>query len=382
MVLTVKIKKKLKNFILDVDFSTEAGCMGILGASGSGKSMTLKCIAGIETPDEGIIILDDQVLFDSEKGINLKPQERRVGYLFQSYALFPNMTVAENLAIGWKTRHPSAGINEVTAQVSEMIQRFHLSGLEKQYPNNLSGGEQQRTAMARMLLSEPEVLLFDEPFSALDTYLKEELQAELRKTMQEFNGISILVTHSRDEVYKLSDTLLVMEDGRGLQHGNTKEMFHNPKTFITARLTGCKNISPIAVVSEGVILAEKWNLPIHVEHENNCFKGQTESETCSFQDIYSQYRYVGIRAHDFWIYNEEIAEANQAENVIKIKIQEITEAPFEWNVMFTVETESKNEEKSTDSLWWKISKELVSSRDVIEVIRMLRIKPEGILFLK
>lgn len=366
MVLTVKIKKKLKNFILDVDFSTEAGCMGILGASGSGKSMTLKCIAGIETPDEGIIILDDKVLYDSEKGINLKPQERHVGYLFQSYALFPNMTVAENLAIGWKTRHPSADAREVTERVSAMIQRFHLTGLEQQYPKSLSGGEQQRTAMARMLLSEPEVLLLDEPFSALDTYLKEELQAELKKTMQEFSGISVLVTHSRDEVYKLSDTLLIMENGSGKQRGDTKAMFHNPKTLSAARLTGCKNISPITVVSEGVVLAEKWNLPIQVNGK----------------DVYDQYQYVGIRAHDFQIFNQETAEINHAENVIKIKIQEITEAPFEWNVMFTVDTEQRSEARSTHSLWWKISKELVSSREAIEAVQMLQIKYEGILFLK
>lgn len=374
MVLTVKIKKKLKNFILDVDFSTEAGCMGILGASGSGKSMTLKCIAGIETPDEGIIILDHKVLFDSEQGINLKPQERRVGYLFQNYALFPNMTVEDNIALGFKTRHTSAGNSETTAQVQKMIQRFHLEGLEQAYPRNLSGGEQQRAAVARMLLSEPEVLMFDEPFSALDTYLKEELQAELHRTMQEFGGISVLVTHSRDEVYKLSDTLLIMEAGQGMRHGDTKEMFRNPRELATARLTGCKNISPITVEAENIIKAVDWNVRLQVRNAS-----------------ISTYLYVGIRAHDFAIYENDENTRSGAErsedvpageaapmNVVRIQIREITEAPFEWNVMFTVAGETEE----TGRLWWKVSKELITTREEIEAVEMLRIRTEGILLLK
>ena len=394
MVLTVKIKKKLKNFKLDVDFSAEAGCMGILGASGSGKSMTLKCIAGIETPDEGIIILDNRILFDSEKGINLKPQERRVGYLFQNYALFPNMTVSQNIEIGWKTRHPSANNHDTDEQVSKMIQRFHLSGLEHQYPTSLSGGEQQRTAVARMLLAEPEVLLFDEPFSALDTYLKEELQAEIGKIMQEFGGVSLLVTHNRDEVYKLSDTLFIIERGKGTCHGDTKDLFQNPRNLAVARLTGCKNISPIEVKSNHVILATKWSLPIQIPDDpNRSEQSLIESRNASHKSNFPQKidkgrMYIGVRAHDFHIYKRYTQESAQAgensfmavekpENTFAVRIREITEAPFEWNVMFTI----AGEPEDADRLWWKVSKEIVQTRKEIEQVEMLMIKKGGVLLL-
>ncbi len=358
MVLSAKFKKKLKNFILDVDFSAEAGCMGILGASGSGKSMTLKCIAGIERPDEGIIILNDRVLFDSDRGINCRPQERRIGYLFQNYALFPNMTVAENIAVGRQIRYPHSDQKEIAQQVDRVIRRFHLNGHEHTYPKNLSGGEQQRTAMARMLMSEPEVLLLDEPFSALDSYLKEELQAELNKVMKEFGGVCILVTHSRDEVYKLSDTLLIMENGRGLQHGNTKKLFQSPETYAGARLTGCKNISPIIEKQDGTRYAQKWNLPIPTTDAG--------------------YHYVGIRAHDFKVVCPEKFTERGSEYIMNIHVQEITEAPFEWNIMFTVDEAAEE----SNRMWWKVSKDCIPSRETIETVTMLQIRPESLLLLK
>ena len=171
--LGVEIKKKLKEFDLDISFSAGKGCLGILGPSGCGKSMTLKSIAGIVTPDSGRIALQyakgeaagGRVLYDSALKINEKPQMRRVGYLFQNYALFPNMSVEENIAVGLK------GMEKKKAKVGEMIERFRLTGLEKRYPGQLSGGQQQRVALARILAYEPEALLLDEPFSAMDTYL-------------------------------------------------------------------------------------------------------------------------------------------------------------------------------------------------------------------
>ena len=169
MSLKVHIHSKLKGFELKVDFETNGKPMGILGASGCGKSMTLKCIAGIMTPDEGYIELRGKVLFDSKNKINLKPQDRKVGYLFQNYALFPNMTVAQNIAVGIR-----GSKSEKTEVVTKMLHNFHLQGLEKRYPSQLSGGQQQRVALARILAYEPDALLLDEPFSALDAYLKEE----------------------------------------------------------------------------------------------------------------------------------------------------------------------------------------------------------------
>ena len=214
--LGVEIKKKLKEFDLDVSFDAGKGCLGILGPSGCGKSMTLKSIAGIVTPDSGRIALQyakgeaagGRVLYDSALKINEKPQMRRVGYLFQNYALFPNMSVEENIAAGLKGmaakkaiggRKPSAqSPAAIKAKVGEMIERFRLTGLEKRYPGQLSGGQQQRVALARILAYEPEALLLDEPFSAMDTYLREGLRLELSKVLADYDGVSVMVTHDRD----------------------------------------------------------------------------------------------------------------------------------------------------------------------------------------
>ena len=219
--LGVEIKKKLKEFDLDISFSAGKGCLGILGPSGCGKSMTLKSIAGIVTPDSGRIALQyakgeaagGRVLYDSALKINEKPQMRRVGYLFQNYALFPNMSVEENIAAGLKGlaakqaiggRKPSAqSLAAIKAKVGEMIERFRLAGLEKRYPGQLSGGQQQRVALARILAYEPEVLLLDEPFSAMDTYLREGLRLELSKVLADYDGVSVMVTHDRDEALQL-----------------------------------------------------------------------------------------------------------------------------------------------------------------------------------
>ncbi len=219
--LGVEIKKKLKEFDLDISFSAGKGCLGILGPSGCGKSMTLKSIAGIVTPDSGRIALQyakgeaagGRVLYDSALKINEKPQMRRVGYLFQNYALFPNMSVEENIAAGLK------GMEKKKAKVGEMIERFRLTGLEKRYPGQLSGGQQQRVALARILAYEPEVLLLDEPFSAMDTYLREGLRLELSKVLADYDGVSVMVTHDRDEAFQLCKNIMLLDRGTCADRG-------------------------------------------------------------------------------------------------------------------------------------------------------------------
>ena len=216
--LKVNIQKKLKEFDLDVEFELDKGCLGILGPSGCGKSMTLKSIAGIVNPDNGIVSLttdEETVYYDSSKKINLKPQKRKVGYLFQNYALFPNMTVEENVAIGLS--------KEDKNKVSEIIKRFHLEGLEKRYPRQLSGGQQQRVALARILAYGPDVILLDEPFSAMDTFLKEQLRLELVNSLKDFDGFSILVTHNRDEAFQFCDELIILDQGKVIAKGETHE---------------------------------------------------------------------------------------------------------------------------------------------------------------
>lgn len=211
MQLEINISKKLKEFTLQAELALQDGVLGLMGSSGSGKSMLLKCLAGIETPDSGRIVLNGRVLFDSAAKINLPPQQRRVGYLFQSYALFPNMSVAENIICGPRAK----GLRQEQSQavVQAMVSKFQLQGLEARYPRQLSGGQKQRAALARLLAVEPEVILLDEPFSALDTQLKDRLQEQLQLLLAEYGGISVLVSHDRQEIERLSDRVLFIQQG-------------------------------------------------------------------------------------------------------------------------------------------------------------------------
>lgn len=349
MSLKVNIKKRLGNFNLDVAFETERGVFAILGASGCGKSMTLKCIAGIETPDEGRIELNGRVLYDSAKKINLTPQKRRVGYMFQDYALFPNMTVEQNIKAGMG-KHPEE------EKVRSYINRFRLEGMEKHYPAQLSGGQKQRVAMARMIASEPDILLLDEPFSALDSYLKWELEQEMRDMLAEVQKPVLFVSHNRDEVYRLCSMVSCIDHGKMEVIEKTKEFFHNPKTKTAAVLSGCKNISAAEIVDNNHIKALGWGITLCVS------------------EIPEETKAVGIRAHSFYPVNAEqipgkesvanesrvsvIQEGTglkkyrnpvQEENIFKIEESRIIEDPFEWNISFRPSKES-------GWLQWKIAK--------------------------
>ncbi len=207
--LYADFEKKLDLFTLRVHIDIEGGVFSLFGASGAGKSMTLKCIAGIEKPDRGIIRLGDTVLFDSESRINLTPQKRQVGYLFQEYALFPNMTVRGNILSGLH-KLPR---KKRDSKAVELMERFRILPLADKKPRYLSGGERQRVALARIFASEPKALLLDEPFSSLDTFLKWELVPYFKETLQSFSGCSIMVSHDIDEVISLCDTVSVIQNG-------------------------------------------------------------------------------------------------------------------------------------------------------------------------
>ena len=257
MNLSVDIHKDLGTFKLDVSFETDSGQItGLLGASGCGKSMTLRCIAGIEKPDRGRIVLDDRVLFDSEQHIDLPPQKRRVGYLFQNYALFPNMTVAQNIAVGVRDKK----VRQET--VERLVRTLYLDGQEKKYPRQLSGGQQQRVALARILASAPEVLLLDEPFSALDSYLKWQVELELSDLLSAFSGPVIFVTHNRDEVQRLCQQVCVLDQGRSQSILPVKELFEAPRTLSACLLSGCKNISRARATADGKVEALDWGVTL------------------------------------------------------------------------------------------------------------------------
>ena len=206
--LEVQIYKKLAEFDLDVSFQVNDNILGLMGASGSGKSMTLKCIAGIEMPDQGRIVLNGRVLFDSEKKINVPIQKRNVGYMFQSYALFPNMNVYENISVGLRARK----VKDVDIVVQKVMQQFRIFELASRYPKQLSGGQRQRVALARLMAYEPDVLLLDEPFSALDEDLKEDLLQELKSELQISKPV-IFVSHDKEEVNYLCDLKYKIKQG-------------------------------------------------------------------------------------------------------------------------------------------------------------------------
>lgn len=236
--LTVEIRKALPEFSLDVSFTVDRGILAILGRSGSGKTMTLRCIAGLVTPDHGRIALDGRVLFDSEQRINLRPQQRNTGFVFQNYALFPTMTCYENIAFGVR----SAGKAGTGEKVRAIMERLKISRLAGRYPRQLSGGQQQRVALARALATSPDILLLDEPFSALDTITKDSLQRLLLDVEQFYSGYILLVTHNLAEAYRLSSRIALYEAGKLLQIGSKEDILSAPAGMTAASLTGVKNL--------------------------------------------------------------------------------------------------------------------------------------------
>ncbi len=275
--LFVDIEKELNDFKLNVAFSSSLRPLGILGASGSGKSTILRCIAGIETPDKGRIVLNGRVLFDSEAGINLPPRSRRVGFLFQNYALFPHLTVAQNIAFGLPKGTSKHKIKQL---VEAQLAKVRLQGYSDRYPHQLSGGEQQRVALARTLASDPEVLLLDEPFSALDTYLRSQLEMQLISVLDNYPGVTLFVTHNLEEAYRVCDKLLIVDNGIAIASDAKQNIFEHPHTFRVAQLTGCKNFSRAKVTPSGRVEAIDWDCKLQV-----------------VEPIPEALSYIGIRAH-------------------------------------------------------------------------------------
>ncbi len=258
--LSVDIEKHLAGFDLRVAFEVAGAgeTLALLGPSGCGKSMTLRCIAGVLRPDRGRITLGERVLFDSEEGIDLPPQQRRVGYLFQSYALFPTMTVLQNVIAG----ACGASRAERLARAREQIKIMRLEGLEDHLPAELSGGQQQRCAMARILANDPELICLDEPFSALDGYLRWQLELELADTLRSFSGGAVFVSHDRDEVYRLCDSVCVMSAGRCDPKRGVRELFAAPTTLAAALISGCKNVSRAELAGPGLLRCEDWGVTL------------------------------------------------------------------------------------------------------------------------
>lgn len=329
MAVYVDIRKTLDDFSLNVQFTSNARRIGILGASGCGKSMTLKNIAGIEAPDAGKIAINERVLYDSAEKINIKPQRRNVGYLFQNYALFPTMTVEQNIAAGL-----TGTKEQKRRRVYEMAERFQLGTLLHRFPAELSGGQQQRTALARIMAYEPEVILLDEPFSALDMFLKDRLQQELLEFLKEYEGTVIMVSHNRDELYRFSEDLVILNHGTVEAAGGVKELFADPRTTEAARLTGCKNIVSIKRIDAHCLEAPDWGLVLHTQRE-----------------IPERTAAIGYRAHEFLpVWGE------RGENCMKVRLQSMAELPFEQQYYLLAET-GTDSGVSQKNLCWYVQRE-------------------------
>ena len=343
MALEVEIEKRAGDFRLQASFSCGKETLGILGASGSGKSMTLKCVAGIERPDRGRIVLDGRVLFDSAKKTDLPPRQRRVGYLFQNYALFPGMTVRQNILCGLHAEKDRRKREEKADAMLEMLQIRDIASLR---PEALSGGQAQRTALGRILVNEPDLLMLDEPFAALDTHLRLKLQAELKNLLSGYDRGIIMVTHDRDEAYRMCDRLAVIERGRMQAVKGTKELFADPESRAAAILTGCKNIAEAQKTGEREVFVPDWNIRL-----------------ATGKPVRDGLKAVGIRAHDF--------RPDEAENRFPITVIQEIEEPFEWISEFRYNEQNPG----SPAVWWRYSREFrqeappkelgVSPRDVL-----------------
>ncbi|MCR5420029.1 MAG: ATP-binding cassette domain-containing protein [Lachnospiraceae bacterium] len=353
MSLFVNIKKEYEDFELDVSFESNKKRIGILGASGCGKSMTLKSIAGLVKPDRGRIVFDDRIFFDTVKRINIKPGKRDVGYMFQDHALFPNMTVEGNINAALKVnekKKPEAGkVNSKDSKraLDSIIDDFELREVRRHYPAELSQGQKQRCALARMFATDPKMVLLDEPFSSMDAFLKEGLRLELMRFLDEYDKTVILVSHDRDEIYQMCDHLILMDKGRIIDSGSTRELFIHPKSKTGARLTGCKNISRIERIDDHRIKALDWQ----------------GIELITAQKVGEDHRYAGIRAHDF-------ISGKEGVNVITCKKASISRLPFEWYVTFD------------NGLWWKLPKELSENNSALSVPEYISVVPEKIILMK
>ena len=346
MSLYVDIEKRLGGFHLRVKVETDGEVLALLGASGCGKSMTLKCIAGVETPDRGKIVLNGRTLFDSEKKINLPPQKRRVGYLFQQYALFPNMTAAQNITCA--LRHLPHG--EKSARLAELVKTFRLEGLEHLRPAQLSGGQQQRVALARIFASRPEALLLDEPFSALDSYLRWQLELSLMDTLQSYAGDVLFVSHSRDEVYRLCQSVCVLSGGLAEAKMPVRDLMDAPATRAAALLSGCKNVSRARRAGEYAVECLDWGVTLRTA-----------------QQVGEDVTFAGYRAHFFDLVD------GPGENVIECRAQRVIDNIFSVIIML-------QPANATALLRYELPQDVWQAQNAAATV-YLRARPECVLLL-
>lgn len=309
MTLSMDVSKSFGTFNLSMSIEAGNEVIGLLGASGCGKSATLRCIAGLITPDEGHIAVDGKVLFDSHAGVNLKTRERRTAMLFQNYQLFPNMTVRQNIEAGLGRGLSRAQRHEKS---DAMLAMFGLQGMGERYPARLSGGQQQRVALLRMLAADPDILLFDEPFSALDSHLKSALEQSLLDMFDTVDRTILYVSHDIDEALRFCDKIVVVDAGRAVQVASGRELVDHPSTLASIRLSGCKNTTPVQVTGERSVRATDWGMEFR-------FPAPVPADA----------RYMGVRAS----FIRPVPEGTEGDNVFRLHVHRVDDSRFERTVM-------------------------------------------------
>lgn len=349
MSLHIDIKKKLAAFTLEVALDADDETLGFLGESGCGKSMTLRCIAGIERPDEGVIQVNGTTYFDSAARICLSPQQRKTALLFQNYMLFPHMTVEANIAAGIDD---AIAKSERRAIIAREVERFGLKGFEKRFPLQLSGGQQQRVALARMLAARPGILMLDEPFSALDAHLKDVLQQNLFSLFEAFSGTILYVSHDIDEAVRLCDRIAVVEAGQVMEVAEPDTLINRPQSEAGMKLSGVKNVTEVVRTGSHHVHAPRWGVDIGL--------------SC---DVPEDIKYIGIRG----FYLEQAA--GPGPNTYRMRCDGVTDARFDRSVMLQfldrsadaepLVTADENEMKYLHQhLVWRVDKLKVKPEDL------------------
>ncbi len=330
MSLSVNITKRYPGFALNVELEAAEERVALLGASGCGKSCTLRCIAGIETPDEGRIVVNGVTFFDSEKRVNLSPQERKCALLFQNYQLFPHMTVADNVRAGMDA---ALGADRQRRDALRYLGIFGMADYADRYPARLSGGQQQRVALARMLAAHPGILMFDEPFSALDSYLKSALEQNLLDVFSVVERTVLYVSHDIDEACRLCERVCVMHNGRIVEQGTVADVMQRPQTLAALRLTGCKNTSRAEKIGPTSVRAVDWDMSFDVGHE-----------------VPDDVDYLGIRASYFHI-EKDRPDGGRGRNSYDLTVARVSDSRFERLVLLDVPRAD-----APSRLQWKIYK--------------------------
>ncbi len=307
--LEIDLEKGLERFRLRLRLRAGRGAVGILGASGAGKSMTLRLIAGVVAPDNGRIVLDGRVLYDSTTGVNVSCARRKIGIVFQDYALFPHMTVEQNVGFGLG----ALGAEERRRVVTRHLERMHIAELAGRIPSEISGGQRQRVAIARCMAMGPEALLLDEPFAALDPHLRRKTEEQLRETLAEYKGAVLFVTHDMEEAFRFCSELVVLDGGRVIASGPKQELFERPRSVAAARLTGCKNIVAARRSGTERIAVDAW-----------------ACELRTARAVPDALTHVGVRSHQIEIGAGANGAAGAAEeNVFSAWLMGTSEAPHE-----------------------------------------------------